>query len=531
MAKRTEMLRFHNGSIVTMDPNDPVSGELVTRDGRIAWLGRQGSAPPEFNRARTIDLKGRLLLPAFSDAHTHYLYFSKTLRDVDMHGCQSLAEALERIRKHAKANPTGWVTGSGLDVNSWKSGWPRATDLDRVVPDRPVAIFTHDYHSLWANSRALARAKVTKNTADPPGGRIARDAKGNPSGMLFETAYSLVSEHLPNSTPLQDERLIQLTQSIAHKAGVAAIGDMGEAATLRAFASLASKDRLRLRLWKSIPLQHLDSAIASGLRSGIGDEWVKIGSVKIFLDGALGSQTAWMYEPYTGDRDNRGICRMAKAEFDDIVRKATAHGLSICSHAIGDAAVGMAIDVLGKHRKRFPLNQPPRIEHLQLLHPKDLKKLARSQIIASMQPSHLLTDRDIADRNWGKRSANAFVCRTLWDHGVVMAFGSDVPIEPIRPLDGIGAAVHRAKPSDKHGPWHRKQRLSVWEAVWGFTVGAAIAAGDLDKRGKIAPGYLADLVVLDQNIFTIDPRRIFETQVAMTVVNGEIVYMTEGATN
>jgi predicted amidohydrolase YtcJ len=163
-----------------------------------------------------------------------------------------------------RTNPTGWVTGRGLDVNPWKSSWPKAADLDRVVPDRPVAIFTHDYHSLWVNSRALARAKVTKNTADPPGGRIGRDAKGNPTGMLFETAYSLVSEHLPKSTPLQDERLIQHTQSIAHKAGVAAIGDMGEAATLRAFAALASKDRLRLRLWKSIPLPHLDHAIASG---------------------------------------------------------------------------------------------------------------------------------------------------------------------------------------------------------------------------------------------------------------------------
>lgn len=527
MAKKTEMLRFFGGSIVTMDATDPVTGEIVTKGNRIVWLGRQGSAPAEFRRAKSIDLKGRLLLPAFSDAHTHYLYFSRTLDNVDMQGCKSLKEALERIRIHAKSHPTGWVKGGNLDINSWKTGWPTAVDLDRIVPNRPVAIFTHDYHSLWANSKAMEIAKITRDIADPPGGKIGRDAKGIPSGMFFETAYPLVSSHIPKPTAFQDERLIRKTQSIAHKVGVAAIGDMGEADTLRAFASLAGKDQLRLRLWKSIPLQHMDNAIASGLRSGIGNAWIKIGSVKVFTDGALGSQTAWMYDPYTGAKGNRGICRTQRKEFEDIVRRATSHGLSLCVHAIGDAAVGQAISIMGKHRKRFPANQPPRIEHLQLLHPKDLKKLVRSGIIASMQPSHLLSDRDIADKHWGKRSRNAFTFRALWDNGVTMAFGSDVPIEPIRPLDGIGAAVHRAKPTDRRGPWHPKERLTVWEAVWGFTMGAAIAAGDQEERGMLKPGYLADLVVLDRNIFTIDPRKIFDTHVDVTVVNGEIVHVRD----
>ncbi len=526
MRKRTEMLRFFGGSIVTMDATEPVAGELVTHGNRIVWIGRQGSAPAEYRRAKPIDLEGRLLLPAFSDAHTHFLYFARSLNDVDLHGAKSLKEALDRIKKHSKSHGSSkdWVTGRGLDINSWKTGWPTRHDLDRIIPDRPVAIFTHDEHSLWVNSKALAIGKITADTHNPDGGKIGRDAKGNPSGMLYETAYRLVWDRLPKPTPAQDERLIRQTQSLAHQVGVAAIGDMGEAATLRAFAALAAKDQLRLRLWKSIPLQHMDDAIASGLRSGIGNEWVKIGAVKIFLDGALGSQTAWMYDPYVGDRTNRGICRMPKTEFDDVVRRATAHGLSVCVHAIGDAAVGQAIDVIGKYRDLFPVNQPPRIEHLQLLHPKDVNKLVKANIIASMQPSHLLTDRDIADRNWGGRARNAFVLRTLWDHGVIMAFGSDVPIEPIRPLDGIGAAVHRSRPKDRRGPWYPRQRLAVWEAIWGFTVGAAIAAGDQHQRGLMKPGYLADLVVLDRNIFTIDPRRIFDTQVAMTVVNGEIVY-------
>ncbi len=526
MQRKREALRIHGGSIVTMDQDDPVCGEVVVLGDRIVWAGREGGAPSEFRRARDIDLEGRLLLPAFSDAHTHFLYMARSRDDLDLRGVGSLADALRRLRAHLHKLPRGrgWVRGRGLDINSWKTGWPTRQDLDRIVSDRPIAIFTHDEHSLWANSRALEISRVTRHTPDPAGGRIARDPDGNPSGILFETAYRLVWDKAPDASPAQDERLIRRSQSLAHEVGVAAINDMGEPATLRAFSALAAKDQLRLRLWKSIPLRQLDEAIALGLRTGVGNEWVKIGGVKVFLDGALGSQTAWTYAPYRTDRTNFGVPRMGQKEFEDAVRRATSHGLSICAHAIGDAAAGMAIDLFAKHRNRFPAGHPPRIEHLQLLDPKDLAKLARSGIVASMQPSHLLTDRDIADRQWGNRAKNAFVFRTLWDNGVAMAFGSDVPIEPIRPLDGIGAAVHRARPEDRRGPWHPLQRLTVWEAVWGFTVGAAIATGDSHQRGMIKPGFLADLVVLDRNIFTIPPKDIFRAEVDLTIVGGDAVF-------
>lgn len=526
MRKKIEALRIHGGSIVTMDPDDPVCGEVVIVGSRVVWTGRKGSAPPEYRRAREVNLRGRLVLPAFSDAHTHFLYLARSRDDLDLHGVSSLAEALRRLRAHLKKLPRGkgWVRGRGLDVNSWKTGWPHRHDLDRIVSDRPVAIFAHDEHSLWANSRALEIGRVDRHTPDPPGGRIARDSDGDPTGILFETAYRLVWDKAPDPSPSQDERLIGRSQSLAHEVGVAAICDMGEPSTLCAFSALAAKDQLRLRLWKSIPLRQLDEAIALGLRTGLGDEWVKIGGVKVFLDGALGSQTAWTYRSYRTDRTNHGVCRMEKREFEEAVRRATAHGLSVCAHAIGDAAIGQAIGIFAKHRKRFPVNHPPRIEHLQLLDPRDMPKLARSGIVASMQPSHLLTDRDIADRQWGMHAKNAFVFRTLWDNGVTMAFGSDVPIEPIRPLDGIGAAVHRARPADRRGPWHPRQRLSVWEAVWGFTVGAAIAAGDSHERGMIKPGFLADLVVLDRNIFTIPSKTIFDTKVDLTIVGGRTVF-------
>lgn len=509
-----------------MDADEPVVGEVVTAGPWIVWTGRRGSAPVEYRRARAIDLKGRLLLPAFSDAHTHFMQFAHSLRSIDLDGVTTIKEALRRIGQHAtvRNGRSGWITGQGLDLNSWKDRRPTRHELDRVVPKRPAAFFTHDQHALLVNSAALRLAGIGRESIDPAGGRIERDAGGDPTGFLFETAYRLVWDRIPQPSPLEAERLILEAQVKAHEVGVAAIADMGEPGTLRAFAGLQEKGKLKVRLWKSVALKDLDSAIAVGLRSGVGDRWIKIGAVKIFLDGALGSQTAWTYKPYAGNRSNYGICRMERADFDAAVRRAAAHGLSVCVHAIGDAAVGQAIEVLRKHESRFPRCQPPRIEHLQLIDPRDVSKLVRSRIIASMQPSHLLTDRDYADRHWGQRASNAFRFRTLWDRGVIMAFGSDVPIERLAPLEGIGAAICRCRARDRRGAWYPGQRLSVWGAVWGFTVGAAIASGDTGTRGKIAPGYLADMVVLDRNIFTVKPTDIFQTQVAMTFVDGEYAY-------
>jgi predicted amidohydrolase YtcJ len=519
-------LRFINGSIVTMDVDRPAVGEVVTQGGRIVWIGNSGDAPIEFRRARTIDLKGRLLLPAFTDAHTHFLKWALSLDTVDLTGATSVQTALKRIRGHAQrsSSRSQWLTGAGFDVNLWGGVSPTRHMLDRICPDRPVVMESHDEHAMWVNSETLRRCRIDRATPDPDGGRIVRDARGEPTGMVLETVCNRVWEALPKPTHRAMERAVLAAQRRAHAVGVVAIGDMGVPETLSVFQSLHDSARLRLRLWKSVALHDMDSAIALGLRSGIGNEWITIGAVKVFLDGALGSRTAWMYQSYSGDRANRGICRLDQNRFDGVVRRATSHGLSICVHAIGDAAVGAAIDVMRKYNQRFPRCQPPRIEHLQLLQPNDLKKLVGTRIIASMQPSHLLTDRDIADRHWGTRARNAFALRSLWDAGVPLAFGSDVPIEPLCPLDGIGAAVHRARPDDNRGSWHSRQRLSVWEAVWGFTAGAAYACGGGERRGRILPGQLADLVVLDRNIFTCRPADIFLTKVDMAVVGGTIMW-------
>ncbi|HUU44931.1 MAG TPA: amidohydrolase [Acidobacteriota bacterium] len=526
MRRKEKTLRISGGPIVTMDTEVPVVGEVVVCGGRIVWVGRNGSAPTAYGQARTIDLKGQLLLPAFTDSHTHFLVFAQSLSEIDLRGVPSLQAALARIRKYlaTQRGEKGWVVGHGFDVNLWKGRRPSRHDLDRIVSNRPVMIWSHDQHVAWVNTQALRRCRIDGRTPNPPGGEIVHGTDGEPTGILLEAASELVWDRIPEPSGAKRERLLDDAQKKAHEVGVAAICDMGAPATLAGFTGLREKGKLSLRVWKSIPLAELDNAVALGLRTGLGDAWIKIGGVKIFLDGALGSQTALMYSPYTSNRATRGIGRLEPDALDRAVRTATRNGLSVCIHAIGDAAVGRALDVLLKYESRFPKNHPPRIEHLQVVAPKDLKRLAGRRIVASLQPSHLLTDRDYADQHWGKRARRAFAFRSLWDSGLTLAFGSDVPIEPMRPLDGIGAAVYRARPDDRRGSWYPQERLSVWEAVWGFTAGAAIATGDSDCRGKIIPGFIADLVVLDRNIFTIPPGEIFSTRVVTTIVDGQVVY-------
>ncbi|MEW5875237.1 MAG: amidohydrolase [Candidatus Zixiibacteriota bacterium] len=528
MPKQKTAFRFINGSIVTMDPDNPVAGEVITQGHSIAWVGRRGDAPTEYRKARTIDLKGRLLLPAFTDAHVHVLYWAETMREVNLRGAMTLTEALARIRKHAAAHPgKGWLTGGELDINPWGGKWPSARDLDRAVADRPAAIMTHDAHTLWANSTAMKKCGINSTTPDPPGGRIIRDDSGEPTGIFFESpAYRMLIDHVPAPTLRQAQSMVLDAQAHAHAKGVAALADMGmhDNLTIDAFLALQEKGKLALRLWKSIAKDDLDKAIKSGLRSGMGNRWIKIGSVKIFLDGALGSQTAWMKKPYSSNKKSTGVRRLTHKEFDDLLKRASAGHVSACVHAIGDAAVREALRGLGKYRSKFPKSQPPRIEHAQLVDPADIPLFVRHGIIASMQPSHLLTDRDYADKHWGRRARWAFACRSLWNAGVPLAFGSDVPIEPLDPIAGIGAAVYRARPEDRRGTWHPAEALNVWQAVWAFTAGAAMAAGDQGLRGQIKQGQLADLVILDRNIFTIPAKEIFRTQVTHLFVDGHPTY-------
>jgi hypothetical protein len=421
--------------------------------------------------------------------------------------------------------------GSGWNEESWAEGrWPNRHDLDAVAPDNPVLLRRKDGHSAWVNSRALSLAGITSATADPPGGRIDRDAAGDPSGVLREAAMDAVAWLVPEPDAAElDGALAEATRA-AHALGLTGVHDMEDAGAFAAAQRARERGELRLRVTMQMPAEHLNHALALGVRSGLGDDWLQVGALKVFADGSLGSRTAWMLEPYAGEPDNTGMAAMPAEELAGIVSRAAGAGIACAIHAIGDRANRVALDVLERHGGGGLRH---RIEHAQIVHPSDIPRLGRLGVVASMQPIHATSDRDMADRWWGDRVSHAYAWRSLLDSGATLAFGSDCPVETLDPLQGIYAAVTRRRPGEAGaaapmacGPggagWHAKQCLTVEEAVRAYTLGAAMAGGQEQRRGMVRPGRLADLTVLSRDIFAIPAEQILSARIACTVVGGEV---------
>jgi len=516
------------GPVVTMDPACPGVEAIACFNGRIIWTGKAIDKPriPGM-RWRHIDLHGRLLLPAFCDGHTHFLFTALGKTRISLDGVRNLQEALWRIRNGLKFVPkTGWVLGAGFDRNIWPADdRPRKELLDTLIPDRPAAFFSKDEHALWVNSLALQKAGIGPDTPNPEGGKIERDTQtGEPTGYLTENAYRIVWQIVPPVPQALGERLVRSLFIQAHKVGVTQIHDVGSERSFAVFQSLHLKGKLRLRVMHALPVDHLDRLVQVGFHSGLGDEKLRLGPLKVFLDGALGSHTAHLKKVYSSNRKSLGVPLYTAAEFEDIVCRAYRAGWAVAVHAIGDAAVRRAVDAFLKYRRRRPRPVRSRIEHVQLIDPADIADLVRSGIVASMQPSHLVADRDTAIKHWGRRARWAFAFKSMRKAGIPLVFGSDTPIEKLDPLAGIDAAVNRKKAGDSRGPWTPSERLSVYEAVEGFTSGAASVSGESDRKGSITPGKVADLVVLSDNIFAIPPFKIANTRVEMTILDGEVVY-------
>jgi predicted amidohydrolase YtcJ len=406
---------------------------------------------------------------------------------------------------------------------------PTAADLDRVAPDHPIVLEAKSGHAMWANSRALERAGITASTPDPSGGQIVRDVRGQPTGILLEGAMDLIRTVRPVPTPEELAEMMRAAFPAAHRAGLTGIHDFDGPVAFAAFQILKQRGQLGLRVVKSIPRQMLNQALDLGLGSGFGDDWLSIGSIKMFADGALGPQTASMLEPYEGT-NNLGIVTLNKVEMTENVRRANAAGLSCAIHAIGDQACRTVLDVyeeVAHSAQRGSLRN--RIEHVQLVHPQDYNRLGKLGVIASMQPTHATSDMMMADKYWGKRNTGAYAWRTQLDAGAVLAFGSDCPVEKIDPLLGIHAAVTRRRADGSPGPegWYPEQRLTVGEAVRAFTWGAAYAAGKEDRLGSITPGKLADFTVLDRDIFKVEPMELLNTHVEATLIGGQFVWQAE----
>lgn len=518
---------YRNGSIWTLDSGAPQTEAFVVEAGRFLAVGAASDCEPLCGvGTRVVDLGGRLVIPGLIDAHVHFSWFSFGLVMVSLEGITSLAIALERLRDHALTTPKGsWIRAHGFDPNVWER-WPTRYDLDAVLPDHPVLVNSKDCHSLWVNSLALTVSGITSNTVNPAGGQIWRDQHGVPTGILQETATDLVTGMLPPPTHEEYVAALRLGLRQAASVGVTSAHDMDPADCFRALQTLHGRGELSVRFFKQIPESIFESVIASGLMTGYGNEWLRVGCLKLFSDGALGSQTAHTLDPYVGRPDYRGLPTHTPQELNALVARAVQHDVAVAIHAIGDAANRHVLDafehVAAESRRRGLRH---RIEHAQLLTDEDLPRFAALDLIASIQPSHAPSDRYLAEQHWGDRSRLAYAFRSLKSAGARLVMGSDVPVEPLDPLAGIHAAVWRKRMSEPDSaPWHPEQRLTVEEAVRGFTLDAAYASGEEHLKGSIQPGKLADFVVLTHDIRMGDEESLRTVRPQATYVGGNLVF-------
>jgi predicted amidohydrolase YtcJ len=530
------MLILNNTKIYTLNEKRPTASALVIDDhaphaGRVLAVGDDQTILRDFgHRARVEDMGGAVILPGLTDAHLHLKHYALNIQKIDLFGV-SKSEALGRVSDRAKETPPGtWIQGHGWNQNEWSEGFPTATKLDAVAPHHPVYLTHVSLHSAWVNWNALKMAAIDENTPDPSDGQIQRDENGNPTGILLEGATQLVTSVIPEPSLEQVVRAMQAAQEALWKLGLTGVHDFDRITSFKALQTLHERGDLKLRVLKNLPVDNLDDLTGIGLQSHFGDDMLRIGGIKLFADGALGPHTAAMFEPYQNEPEQRGMLFIDNEELFEIGCKAAQGGLSLAVHAIGDAAnhevlMGLVRLRAFEESEGYP-HRRHRIEHVQLLHPDDLGALANLKVIASMQPIHATADMHMADKYWGDRAQYSYAWRTLLDRGTRIAFGSDAPVDTPNPFHGIHAAVTRRRGDGSPGPegWYPDQRISVEEAVQGYTTGPAYAAGMEDRLGRLSPGYLADLIVLDVNPFTCPPERLREIEPAATMVGGDWVW-------
>jgi predicted amidohydrolase YtcJ len=525
---------LYNAKIYTMDHNKPIVSALAMRDGKIMTVGDDQKILGEFCGLMSgQDMKGKTILPGLADAHIHLEYFALGLQKVDCE-TDSKAECLRRIAERVSETSVGdWVLGHGWNQNTWVEGFGTAAELDVTAPDNPVFLTAKSLHAAWVNTAALRKANLSDETPDPPGGALGKDGAGHLNGLLFESAVELVEKVAPEPTPKNLADAILEAQKTLWRMGITSVHDFDRRRCFLALQLLREQGRLRTRVLKSIPLDDLPHAVNLGLRTGFGDDWLKIGSVKVFADGALGPQTAAMLQPFDGSDDNRGMLLIDAEELVEKGRLAVGNGFSLAVHAIGDLANHEVLQAFGQLRQ-FELDQSRngypklrhRIEHVQLIHPADAGRLAELEVIASMQPIHATSDMLIADRYWGQRSRYAYAWQTQLRNGAMLAFGSDAPVESANPFWGLHAAVTRQRIDQSPGPegWFPEQKLSLQQALQAYTLGPAYAAGWEDRLGKLMPGYYGDLIVLEQDPFECPPQELYWLEPVATMTGGEWVY-------
>jgi predicted amidohydrolase YtcJ len=531
-------LVVHNGKVWTGDPNYPEAQAVAVWAGRIMTYGPDAHVKALAGlNTKVIDLKGGRIVPGFHDSHVHFLEGGRSLSQVDLKDAPDEAEFGRRLVAFDRNTPRGrWMLGGLWDHDRTFGGeLPTAATIDKFVKDRPVFIQRYDGHMGVVNSAALKLAGITADTKDPPGGVIYRLADGKtPSGVLKDNAMALVARLIPE--PGDDEILeaVQAALKAAAAAGITSVQDLdGSSAEtrrklFRVYQRLAREGRLTCRIDLRWPIALHKELSNTGAAADFGNDYVRIGGVKGFMDGSLGSSTAKMFEPFTSDAKNTGVFVTEPDLMRSYIRSADAAGLNVCVHAIGDRANAELLDLFADVAKQNgPKDRRFRIEHVQHLRPQDYPRFKELGVIASMQPYHAIDDGRWAEGRIGaKRCASSYAFRSLLDNGAKLAFGSDWPVAPLDVMAGIDAAVNRRTLDGKHpAGWFPEQRITVTEAVEAYTRGSAFAALQEKDRGSIEVGKLADFVLLSRDIFALENRdKLADTKVLLTVVGGKVVF-------
>lgn len=536
-----DLLLLH-GKVWTCDPHMPLAEAVAIRGQRIVAVGTSEEIAPLAGAAtQTIDLKGRLVLPGFNDSHLHFYIGGDMLTGVDLRGAKSADEFREGLRRYVEMRPKGeWILHGNWDHENWDpANLPTAALIDDITPDHPVWIHRSDGHMKLANSLAMRLAGVDRHSPDVPGGEMVRDASGNPTGIFKDAANRLVDHAIPIPSQAHIRNALLAAQRHALSFGITSVEDMGVLGShgaetmvevLRVYQQIDHAGELRIRISAHLPLPEWQRLGNAGIMANFNSGHLQVGAVKSFSDGSLGSTTAWFFEPYTDAPQTSGLPSEELVDREGMyrnLRDADRAGLQIAIHAIGDRANSEVLDLCERLRAENGVrDRRIRIEHAQHLRPQDIPRFRELDVIASAQPYHCIDDARFAEKRIGyERSKTTYAFRSLLDAGARVAFGSDWWVAPIDPLLGIYAAATR-RPVDGSVPegWMPEQKVSVEQAVRAYTIDAAYASGEEDRKGSLTAGKLADMVILSDDIFSIDPVQIADVKVEKTIFDGEIVY-------
>ena len=505
------------------------TGLLIGKDGRVARLLHDGDARPE-RPAFRLDGQHRTLLPGLIDAHGHVSGLGFQALSLDLTGTASLQEAQQRLQRYAATHETPWIRGGGWNQETWKLGrFPTAADLDPFTGERPAILERVDGHAVLANSAAMKAAGITARTPDPAGGRIERDARGNPTGLFVDAARRLVEKAAPAPLPRERDAAMAKAQEILIADGVTATCDMGTSVEdWESLRRLGDSDRLRVRITSYALGVDTALTVAGSQPTGwlYGGRLRMVG-VKLFADGALGSRGAWLKQPYTDMPPTRGLQFMDDAKLKNLMSRASMDGFQVAVHAIGDAANAQVLDAIEELAQTYTGDRRWRIEHAQIVDATDLPRFAKYGTIASMQPTHATSDHAMAVKRLGpERLKGSYAEKTMLDEHVPLAFGSDYPVEDPNPFPGMADAVTREDAAgDPPGGFLPDQKISLTQALAAFTTGGAFAAKAEDRIGSLTPGHYADFILLDRDPFQVDSKSLRDTKVLETWIGGVRAYV------